>query len=119
MSGQRLEIAREGDVVIARLAGEIDLANTPAVSAAVLEAVLGPQREDGASGRDFSQLTSRSVPAMPSLVSMKVWPERGTMSTVTDGEERNSSACILAYCTSKSRSFAPNWRKTGTLMLPT
>jgi anti-sigma B factor antagonist len=34
-----VEISRQGDVIIARLDGEIDLANTPAVSAAVLEAV--------------------------------------------------------------------------------
>jgi anti-sigma B factor antagonist len=34
-----LEITREGDVVIARLDGEIDLANTPTVLAVVLEAV--------------------------------------------------------------------------------
>jgi anti-anti-sigma factor len=39
MSGHGLEITRQGDVVIARLDGEIDLANTPTVSAAVLEAV--------------------------------------------------------------------------------
>ena len=39
MKGQGLEITRQGDVVIARLDGEIDLANTPAVSAGVLEAV--------------------------------------------------------------------------------
>jgi len=39
MSAHHLEISREGDVVIARLAGEIDLANTPTVSAGVLEAV--------------------------------------------------------------------------------
>jgi anti-sigma B factor antagonist len=39
MKAQGLEITRQGDVVIAVLDGEIDLANTPAVSAAVLEAV--------------------------------------------------------------------------------
>lgn len=39
MSARGLEVSRQGDVVIARLDGEIDLANTPTVSAAVLEAV--------------------------------------------------------------------------------
>jgi anti-anti-sigma factor len=39
MNGHHLEITKQGNVVIARLAGEIDLANTPAVSSAVLEAV--------------------------------------------------------------------------------
>jgi anti-sigma B factor antagonist len=39
MNRHGLEITRQGDVVIARLDGEIDLANTPTVSAAVLEAV--------------------------------------------------------------------------------
>jgi anti-sigma B factor antagonist len=34
-----LVITRQGDVVIARLDGEIDLANTPMLSAAILEAV--------------------------------------------------------------------------------
>jgi anti-anti-sigma factor len=39
MKPHGLEITRQGDVVVARLDGEIDLANTPTVSAAVLEAV--------------------------------------------------------------------------------
>ena len=39
MSGRGVDITVHGDVVIARLSGEVDLANTPAVSAAVLEAV--------------------------------------------------------------------------------
>ena len=39
MNGHHLEITHQGNVVIARLDGEIDLANTPAVSSAVLEAV--------------------------------------------------------------------------------
>jgi anti-anti-sigma factor len=34
-----VDIAHQGDVVIARLSGEVDLANTPSVSAALLEAV--------------------------------------------------------------------------------
>jgi anti-sigma B factor antagonist len=34
-----VEVSREGDIVVARLQGDIDLANTPAVSAAVLESV--------------------------------------------------------------------------------
>jgi anti-anti-sigma factor len=39
MNAHGVETFRQGDVVIARLDGEIDLANTPTVSAAVLEAV--------------------------------------------------------------------------------
>ncbi len=39
MSSHGLVITRQGDVVIARLDGEIDLANTPTLSAAILEAV--------------------------------------------------------------------------------
>jgi anti-anti-sigma factor len=39
MNGRGIDVTRQGDVVIARLSGEVDLANTPAVSAAVLEAV--------------------------------------------------------------------------------
>jgi len=39
MNGHGVEITRQDDIVIARLNGEIDLANTPAVSATVLEAV--------------------------------------------------------------------------------
>jgi anti-sigma B factor antagonist len=39
VSGREFEIERREDVVVARLSGEIDLANTPAVSTAVLEAV--------------------------------------------------------------------------------
>jgi anti-anti-sigma factor len=39
MNVQGLEITRRGGVVVARLDGEIDLANTPTVSAAILEAV--------------------------------------------------------------------------------
>jgi anti-sigma B factor antagonist len=39
MNGHSLEITRQGDVVVARLGGEIDLANTPTVSAFILEAV--------------------------------------------------------------------------------
>jgi anti-sigma B factor antagonist len=34
-----VEISRRGDVVVARLEGEIDLANTPSVSATILEAI--------------------------------------------------------------------------------
>ena len=34
-----IEIARQDDVVIVRLEGEIDLANTPALSARILEAI--------------------------------------------------------------------------------
>src|SRR5258705_555549 len=76
-------------------------------------------RQDGVSGRDLSHSTILSAPRRPFLVSMNVWPASFTMSTVTDDEERNSSACIWAYCTSNSLSFSPNWRKTGTLMFPT
>ena len=39
MNGPGPDIVRKDDVVIARLHGEIDLANTPTVSAAVLAAV--------------------------------------------------------------------------------
>lgn len=39
MTSRGLEISREGDVVIARLDGDIDLANTPTISAAILEAI--------------------------------------------------------------------------------
>ena len=39
MTGRGVEVTRHGDVVVARLEGDIDLANTPAVSATVLEAV--------------------------------------------------------------------------------
>jgi anti-anti-sigma factor len=39
MNGQTPHITRLDDVVIARLPDEVDLANTPTVSAAVLEAV--------------------------------------------------------------------------------
>ena len=39
MKGRGVEIIRHNDVVIARLSGEIDLANTPTVSATILEAV--------------------------------------------------------------------------------
>jgi anti-sigma B factor antagonist len=39
MSGRGIDISRDRDVVIVRLSGEIDLANTPSLSAAVLEAV--------------------------------------------------------------------------------
>jgi anti-anti-sigma factor len=34
-----MEIAHQGDVVIVRLVGEVDLANTPTLSAAILEAI--------------------------------------------------------------------------------
>jgi anti-anti-sigma factor len=34
-----VDVSRDGDVVVARLEGEIDLANTPAVSARILESV--------------------------------------------------------------------------------
>ena len=39
MSSRAVDVTRQADVVVARLSGEIDLANTPTVSAAVLEAV--------------------------------------------------------------------------------
>ena len=39
MSLHGVEVSRQGDVVVARLDGDIDLANTPTVSARVLEAV--------------------------------------------------------------------------------
>jgi anti-sigma B factor antagonist len=39
MSLHGVEVSRAGDVVVARLDGDIDLANTPTVSARVLEAV--------------------------------------------------------------------------------
>ena len=39
MSFPVVEVSRQGDIVVARLQGDIDLANTPTVSAAVLEAV--------------------------------------------------------------------------------
>lgn len=39
MTGRSVEIIRRGDVVVARLEGDIDLANTPTVAAAVLEGV--------------------------------------------------------------------------------
>ena len=39
MSGRGIEIARQDDVVVARLVGDIDLANTPTVSATILEAI--------------------------------------------------------------------------------
>ncbi len=34
-----IEVAREDDVVVARLEGDIDLANTPTLSATILEAI--------------------------------------------------------------------------------
>jgi anti-sigma B factor antagonist len=34
-----MEIAHQGDVVVVRLVGEVDLANTPTLSAAILEAI--------------------------------------------------------------------------------
>jgi len=34
-----MEIVHQGDVVIVRLVGEVDLANTPTLSAAILEAI--------------------------------------------------------------------------------
>jgi anti-anti-sigma factor len=34
-----MEIAHHGDVVVVRLEGEVDLANTPTLSAAILEAI--------------------------------------------------------------------------------
>jgi len=39
MTGRSVEIIRRGDVIVARLEGDIDLANTPTVAAAVLEGV--------------------------------------------------------------------------------
>ena len=39
MSGRGIEIDQREDVVIARLEGDIDLANTPTLSATILEAV--------------------------------------------------------------------------------
>jgi anti-sigma B factor antagonist len=39
VSGRTVEVTRHGDVVVARLDGDIDLANTPTVSAKVLESV--------------------------------------------------------------------------------
>jgi len=39
MSGRGIDIERRDDVVIARLEGDIDLANTPTLSATILEAV--------------------------------------------------------------------------------
>jgi stage II sporulation protein AA (anti-sigma F factor antagonist) len=39
MSARGVEITRQGDVVVARMEGDIDLANTPTVSATVLESV--------------------------------------------------------------------------------
>jgi anti-sigma B factor antagonist len=39
MSGPGIEVSRHGDVVVARLEGDIDLANTPTLSARVLESV--------------------------------------------------------------------------------
>ena len=39
MSAHGVEVIRHGDVVVARLDGDIDLANTPTVSAAVLESI--------------------------------------------------------------------------------
>jgi anti-sigma B factor antagonist len=39
MSARGAEVTRCGDVVVARLEGDIDLANTPTVSASVLEGV--------------------------------------------------------------------------------
>ena len=39
MSARGVEITRQGDVVLARMEGDIDLANTPTVSATVLESV--------------------------------------------------------------------------------
>jgi anti-sigma B factor antagonist len=39
MSARGVEIERQGDVVVARLEGDIDLANTPAVAATVLGGV--------------------------------------------------------------------------------
>ena len=39
MSGRGIEIVRQNDVVIARLEGDIDLANAPTVTATILEAI--------------------------------------------------------------------------------
>ncbi len=39
MSGRGIEIEQQDDVVIVRLDGDIDLANTPALSATILEAI--------------------------------------------------------------------------------
>jgi anti-anti-sigma factor len=39
MSGRGVELDRQHDVVIARLEGDIDLANTPTLSATILEAI--------------------------------------------------------------------------------
>ena len=39
MTGRAVEVSRHGDVVVARLEGDIDLANTPTVSATVLGGV--------------------------------------------------------------------------------
>jgi len=39
VTGRGVEVTRHGDVVVARLEGDIDLANTPTVSAKVLESV--------------------------------------------------------------------------------
>ena len=39
MSGRGIEIEQRDDVVIVRLDGDIDLANTPALSATILEAI--------------------------------------------------------------------------------
>jgi anti-anti-sigma factor len=39
MSGRGIQISRRDDVVIAQLDGDIDLANTPTISATILEAV--------------------------------------------------------------------------------
>lgn len=36
---RNIDIAHQGDVVVVRLEGEIDLANTPTLSAAILEAI--------------------------------------------------------------------------------
>lgn len=44
MSNHGVEIGREGDVVVARLDGDIDLANAPIVSARVLESVSNDAR---------------------------------------------------------------------------
>ena len=39
MSGRGIAVVRQNDVVIARLEGDIDLANAPTVSATILEAI--------------------------------------------------------------------------------
>ena len=39
MTSRSVNISQHDDIVIARLSGEVDLANTPSVSAALLEAV--------------------------------------------------------------------------------